>query len=353
MKKILVSFLTILLISVVMMGTVYAAQLETTIDITANVSEVSAGDKVVFTFALENVTNAKDDSIGAIEGTVTYDTNFFELVTGVTNTSFSAGGESGEKFNVLCGGAKDGETVAILTLKVKDNPTGSGIVKFTDLAASDGDVERGDEAIAKTADKSIEIKLKSTTPTEPTDPTEPDQPDDTTVAVTGVAVAPVSQKVKVGKSTTFIATVTPENATNKKVKWSSSDESIATINEDGVVTGIKEGEATITATTLDGSKKGTATIIVEKEEEQKPTDTEKPDDSNNSNNPTTPSTPSTDKPTTDGTTVTVGGKNNDPTIATTVLPKAGVSVILLIAVVAASAVAIIVYKKNQKFRDIK
>ena len=335
MKKILVSFLTILLISVVMMGTVYAAQLETTIDITANVSEVSAGDKVVFTFALKNVANAKDDSIGAIEGTVTYDTNFFELVTGVTNTTFSAGGESGEKFNVLCGGAKDGETVAIFTLKVKDNPTGSGIVKFTDLAASDGDVERGDEAIAKTPDKSIEIKLKSTEPTEPEKP----QPDNTNVAVTGVTVAPVSQKVKVGKSTTFIATVSPENATNKKVKWSSSDESIATINEDGVVTGVKEGEATITATTLDGSKTGTATIIVEKEEEQKPTETEKTDDSNNT--------------TTDGMTVTVGGKNNDPTIATTVIPKAGISIILLMAVVAASGVAVFMYKKNQKFRDIK
>ena len=65
------------------------------------------------------------------------------------------------------------------TLKVKDNPTGGGIVKFTDLAASDGDVERGDEAIAKTPDKSIEIKLKST---EPTDPEKP-QPDNTNVAV--------------------------------------------------------------------------------------------------------------------------------------------------------------------------
>ena len=349
MKKILVSFLTILLISVVMMGTVYAAQLETTIDITANVSEVSEGDKVVFTFALKNVANAKDDSIGAIEGTVTYDTNFFELVKGATNTSFSAGGESGEKFNVLCGGAKDGETVAILTLKVKDNPTGSGIVKFTDLSASDGDVERGDEAIAKTADKSIEIKLRSTEPTEPENP----QPDNTNVAVTGVTVAPVSQKVKVGKSTTFIATVSPENATNKKVKWSSSDESIATVNEDGVVTGVKEGEATITATTLDGDKTGNATIIVEKEEEQKPTETEKPDNSNNSNNTTTPGTTNSDNKTTDGMTVTAGGKNNDPTIATTVIPKAGISIILLMAVVAASGVAVFMYKKNQKFRDIK
>ncbi len=343
MKKILISFLSILLISIVMMGTVYAAQLETTIDITANVTEVSAGDKVVFTFALKNVANAKDDSIGAIEGVATYDTNFFELVTGVTNTSFSAGGESGSKFNVLCGGAKEGETVAILTLKVKDNPTGSGIVKFTELAASDGDVDRGDEAIAKTADKSIEIKLKSTTPTDPTDP---EKPDDNTVAVTGVTVTPVSAKVKVGKSTTFVATVAPENATNKKVKWSSSDESIATVNEDGVVTGVKEGTATITATTLDGSKTGTATIIVEKEEQQTPTDDETPDDSNNNAN-TTPSNPSSDQ------TVTIGGQNNDPTIATTEIPKAGISILLLITIIATVGVSVIIYKKNQKLKDIK
>ena len=239
----------------------YLSVYSPTIDITASTTEVSAGDKVVFTFALKNIANAKDNSIGAIEGVVTYDTNFYELVTGVTNTTFTAGGESGEKFNVLCGGAKEGETVAILTLKVKDNPTGSGIVKFTDLAASDGDVERGDEAIAKTPDKSIEIKLKSTEPTEPTEPEKP-QPDNTNVAVTGVTVAPVSQKVKVGKSTTFIATVSPENATNKKVKWSSSDESIATVNSNGIVTGVSKGKATITVHDEYTDKEKSVTITI-------------------------------------------------------------------------------------------
>ena len=61
MKKILISIFTIILMSVAMMGSVYAAQLETTIDITPSVTEVSAGDNVVFTFVIKNVANAQDD----------------------------------------------------------------------------------------------------------------------------------------------------------------------------------------------------------------------------------------------------------------------------------------------------
>lgn len=328
MKKILISIFTIILMSVAMMGSVYAAQLETTIDITPSVTEVSAGDNVVFTFVIKNVANAQDDSIGAIAGKVTYDTNFFELVKGATNTTFTEGGESGEAFNVLAT-AKEGETIAILTLKVKDNPTGSGIVRFTELEASDGDMGKvGDEGIAKTADKQIEIKLKSTTQTDP---------DDENVAVTGVTVTPASQEVQVGKSTTFIATVIPDNATNKKVTWTSSDESVATVNEDGVVTGVKAGTATITATTVDGGITGTATIEV-KEDDVIPT-------------PVEPG--NTEQPTIDGTTVTVNGENNDPTIATTEIPKAGISAILLMIIIGISALAVVIYKKNQDFKDIK
>lgn len=326
MKKVFISLLIIILLSIFMVGTVYAAQLETTIDITSNVTEVDAGDKVVFTFALKNVKNAKDNSIGAIEGVVTYDTNFFELVTGVTNTTFSAGGESGEKFNVLCGDAKEGDTIAILTLKVKDNPTGSGVVKFTDLAASDGDTERGDEAIAKTADKSIEIKLKSANPTEPK------------VNVTGITVEPTTGTIKEGKSITLTAKITPTNATNKNVKWTSSDETVATVNSAGVVTGIKEGTATITATTEDGNKTAKIEIKVEKVEVT-PTD---PDDENKDNNQN-----SNDQ------TITIGGDKTDTTIADTTIPKAGTNAIIITIAITISVFAIFLYKKNQKFKDIK
>lgn len=50
-----------------------------------------------------------------------------------------------------------------------------------------------------------------------------------------------------GSSDKLTATVLPEDATNKKVIWSSSDESIAKVDENGTVTAIKEGQATITA----------------------------------------------------------------------------------------------------------
>nr|WP_245161307.1 Ig-like domain-containing protein [Clostridium botulinum] len=50
-----------------------------------------------------------------------------------------------------------------------------------------------------------------------------------------------------GSSDKLNAKVLPEDATNKKVVWSSSDEKIAKVDENGKVTAIKEGKVTITA----------------------------------------------------------------------------------------------------------
>lgn len=72
-----------------------------------------------------------------------------------------------------------------------------------------------------------------------------------TVNVTGISLNQTSTSILVGETTTLTATVTPENATNKNVTWSSSDKSVATVNN-GVVKGVGNGTATITATTVDG-----------------------------------------------------------------------------------------------------
>ena len=83
------------------------------------------------------------------------------------------------------------------------------------------------------------------------------------VAVTGVTISGDSS-VNVGAEITLTATVSPAEATNKSVTWVSNDDTIATVSASGVVKGVKEGSATITVTTEDGSKTDTHAVTVVK-----------------------------------------------------------------------------------------
>ncbi|MCF6462348.1 S-layer homology domain-containing protein, partial [Clostridium sp. Cult1] len=90
---------------------------------------------------------------------------------------------------------------------------------------------------------------------------------DDEVAVTGVSVSPKTMTLTVGKTGKITATVKPDNATNKKVNWTTSDESIATV-ANGVVTAKAAGTATITATSdANSSKKDSCVVTVKAEEE--------------------------------------------------------------------------------------
>ena len=83
----------------------------------------------------------------------------------------------------------------------------------------------------------------------------------TAIRVTGVNL-PDTAGVRVGGTAGLIATVSPLNATNKAVTWTSSDELVATVNNSGVVTGISAGMVTITVSTGDGAKTDTCTVSV-------------------------------------------------------------------------------------------
>lgn len=80
--------------------------------------------------------------------------------------------------------------------------------------------------------------------------------------VTSVSLDKTSINLAVGTSTALVPTVYPETALLKTVSWSSSDETIATVNDNGVVSGLKPGSATITVTTNDGNHKATCDINV-------------------------------------------------------------------------------------------
>ena len=83
------------------------------------------------------------------------------------------------------------------------------------------------------------------------------------IPVSGVALNKTSTSISVGNSEKLTATVTPENAANKDLKWASSNTSVATVAPDGTVTAVKAGTAAITATAADGSgKSATCTVTV-------------------------------------------------------------------------------------------
>lgn len=83
-----------------------------------------------------------------------------------------------------------------------------------------------------------------------------------TVAVSGVSLSPTSATVTVGQTVQLMATVSPTDATNTDVTWTSSNASIATVNTDGLVSGVAEGTASITVESVDGGLTANASVTV-------------------------------------------------------------------------------------------
>ena len=86
---------------------------------------------------------------------------------------------------------------------------------------------------------------------------------DGAVHVTGISLDRPTASIKEGESFTLVVTVKPDNATNKNVTWSSSSDAVATVDNNGKVTGITAGSATISATAEDGGVRATCSLSVE------------------------------------------------------------------------------------------
>ena len=98
-------------------------------------------------------------------------------------------------------------------------------------------------------------------PGEPGDDDDPEDPADVT-RVTGVTLDRRTLTLEEGETRRLIASVTPSQATNQSVSWSSSNESVAWVSSTGLVTARRNGRATITVTTADGSYRATCEVTV-------------------------------------------------------------------------------------------
>ena len=127
------------------------------------------------------------------------------------------------------------------------------------------------------------------------------QPEPEPVHVESVSLSEESLTLTEGDSAQLTATVLPEEADDKSVEWSSSDDDIATVDASGLVTAVTAGTATITVTTVDGGFTATCEVTVEAAETPGPENPDTPDtpdpgnpdnpDNPNPENPETPDTP--------------------------------------------------------------
>lgn len=105
----------------------------------------------------------------------------------------------------------------------------------------------------------------------------PVEPPSTEVRVTGVEISKKSATLKVGETLSLSANVIPNNATNKQITWSVSDNAVVSFNNN-LVTALKEGTSTITATSSDGGFNDSCAITVTKKDEEPQDPVDVPDD---------------------------------------------------------------------------
>lgn len=89
------------------------------------------------------------------------------------------------------------------------------------------------------------------------------------IRVSSIELKGTTLTLKKGKSYDLLANVQPNNATNKELKWTSSNSTVASVNASGKVTANKVGASIITATSQDGSDISTSCIIIVKPQKTK------------------------------------------------------------------------------------
>ena len=191
--------------------------------------------------------DGKCDVCGYTMTTETPDPDDPIVVTGITLDKTTATVEEGAKVTLTATVTPDNATDKTVTWSTSNEA----------IATVSGGVVTGVKAgevtiTAKAGDKSATCTVTVTAAA-----TEPE-----VVPVTGVTLNQTAVTLDIDQSITLTATVAPENATNKAVRWASDKTDVATVDANGKVTAVAAGTASITVTTADGDKSATCTVTV-------------------------------------------------------------------------------------------
>lgn len=244
MKKRIIGFLLACVMMLTLLPTMAFAS-TTTLKVTANKTKVNPGDTVTFTVSIGAVEKLRSlEFVLDVPAGMTYVANSAKTANNLKDTLGTAAADWTEltkKFTAYGDGAytNSKDTVLLTFNCTVDTAAGLGSKNVTIKEVVVGNSE--DVEIDNTVSPAVvTVEAK-------------------TIKVTSVAVSPKTLNLEVGQTGTLTATVKPDNATNKTVTWTTSNEKVATV-ANGVVTAVGKGTATITAA-ADG-KTATCTVTV-------------------------------------------------------------------------------------------
>ena len=82
------------------------------------------------------------------------------------------------------------------------------------------------------------------------------------IRVSSISLSKSTLELTVGDQASLDATISPDNATNKEISWTSDNEAVAIVSAEGVVKALRAGAASITATTVDQGKTASCAVTV-------------------------------------------------------------------------------------------
>lgn len=229
-----------------------------TVTLTATVTPDYASDKVAWSSSDEAVATVKDGVVTAKgEGTATITVSSTDGTQSAACTVTVDTPVTGVTLSQTSATLQFGETLALTATVAPANATNKRVT----WSSSNQDVATVDEDGVVTAKAAGTATITATTAVSGKKATCAITV--THIQVTGVTLSQTKATIDVGATLTLTATISPANASYKGVKWSSSNEAVATVDENGVVTAKAAGTATVTVTTDDGGKKATCAITVD------------------------------------------------------------------------------------------
>ena len=246
MKRIIAAILSVVMVLSLLTAQAFAAGKEMKVSVTGvkDLNAIEEGQTITVSVKLPENT-----SMAGATFELTYDADYFEVTNatsdliGSDEISKKAGKVVVAYLNTQMKNANFTKNQNMLTVALKaTGKVGTSSITLTkqDCGALDGSklIDYGYTAPAAT---SVTTVAKQ-------------------VAVSMITVSPKTLNLEVGQTGTLTATVTPDNATDKTVTWTSSNDKVATV-VDGTVAAVGEGTATITATAANG-KKDTCKVTV-------------------------------------------------------------------------------------------